>query len=415
MTSAHSFPGARGTFSLAALNDASVTHLKSGHFIVQAQERILYGQPAAQAVIAEVARYGCERVFVVSTRSLGRLENGPLQRLERALGDRHIGTFAAVRSHTPREDVIAGALAAREAGADLLVAVGGGSVIDAAKVMQLCLWLRLESPDALEAYRGGAAPAVARKFCPPANAIRMIAVSTTLSAAEFTASAGLTDTTINAKQSVSHRLLVPRSVVLDPQATLDTPPWLLFCTGIRAVDHAIESYCSPAANAATECTSLLGLTLLSQSLPAIKADPQNLDARLKAQFGMWQAIAANAAGVPNGASHGIGYVLGASYDIAHGHTSCIMLPAVLKWNAAVNADRQRALSVAMGMPDDDAADLVANLVKSLDQPACLRDVGIQRADLPNIAARAVGHGPVKTNPRPVRTTEDAMEILELAF
>jgi maleylacetate reductase len=243
----------------------------------------------------------------------------------------------------------------------------------------------------------------------------MIAVSTTLSASEFTSSAGVTDTTIPAKQSISHRLLVPRSVVLDPAATVATPQWLLFSTGIRSVDHAVESYCAEQASPVTEATSLLGLKLLSTALPAIKANPTDLDARMQAQFGMWQAIAANAAGVPNGASHGIGYVLGATYNVPHGHTSCVMLPAVLKWNAVVNADRQRGLAAAMGAPDREASDLVKALVSALDQPTSLREVGIKRADLAQIAQRSVGHGPVKTNPRPVRSAADVMEILELAW
>ena len=102
---------------------------------------------------------------------------------------------------------------------------------------------------------------------------------------------------------------------------------------------------------ATEATSLQGLRLLSRALPAIKRSPRDLASRLEAQFGMWQAIAAGAAGVPTGASHGIGYALGATFGVAHGHTSCVMLPAVLKWNAAVNAERQKALSEAMGAPD----------------------------------------------------------------
>jgi maleylacetate reductase len=392
-----------------------VAPLISGHFIVQAQERILFGQLASRSLLEEVERYGCERVFVVSTRSLSNLPQGPLQEIERALGSHHVGTFGTVRAHSPREDVVAIANAARDAQADLLVAVGGGSVIDATKTAQLCLWLRLDSPAALEPYRGGAPAEVARKFSPPENAIRMVAISTTLSASEFTSSAGVTDATTNTKQSFMHRLLVPRSVILDPKVTLDTPPWLLFCTGIRAVDHAIESYCSPRATPATESTSLLGLTLLSESLPAIKAKPDDLDARQSAQFGMWQAIAANAAGVPNGASHGIGYVLGATYGVAHGHTSCVMLPAVLKWNAAMNADRQRALSAAMGSPDRDASELVKELVHKLEQPTSLREVGIKRDALPTIAQRSLGYGPVKTNPRPVKTIEDVMEILELAW
>src|SRR5690606_33127915 len=154
-----------------------------------------------------------------------------------------------------------------------------------------------------------------------------------------------------------------RCVILDPAATLDTPDWLLFCTGVRAVDHAVESYCSLVANPATEELSLHGLRLLSRSLPKIKASRDDLAARLEAQFGMWQAQAASVSGTGTGASHGIGYVLGATYGVPHGHTSCVMLPAVLSWNAHLNGARQKALSAAMGQPDRPASELIAALVK----------------------------------------------------
>jgi maleylacetate reductase len=389
--------------------------LPSGHFTIQAQERVLFGQPAEQAVLAEASRYAAHRIFVVTTRSLAALSTGPLQRVEQALGALHVGTFAAIRAHSPREDVIAAANAARIAKADLLVAVGGGSVIDATKAVQFCLWMDLDSPEAMGPYRTGAPTDAARRIVAPSDAIRMIAISTTLSASEFTSQAGVTDSETNSKQSFSHRLLVPRAAILDPTATLDTPAWLLYCTAIRAVDHAVESYCSLLANPATEPTSLQGLRLLSQSLIAIKNDPSDLAARLQAQFGMWQSIIASAAGVPMGASHGIGYALGASYGVAHGHTSCVMLPAVLHWNSIVNAERQRALSEAMGAPDRLAADLVAELVQVLDQPGSLRAVGIKREDLDSIAASAVGYGPVRHNPRPIKSAADVREILELAW
>jgi maleylacetate reductase len=386
-----------------------------GAFFVQAQERIVFGEPAGEAVAAEVARYQARRVFVVSTRSLERLADGPLQRIVVALGDRHAGTFAAIRAHTPRADVIAAAGAARAAHADALVAVGGGSAIDAAKGVQLCLWHGLDSPDAMEPYRNGFGAGGTRAIEPPADAIRMIAVSTTLSAADFTPVAGITDEERREKQMFLHRLLVPRVVVLDPAATLDTPGDLLFASGIRAVDHAVESYCSPRANPATEPLSLQGLRLLHRSLPHIKARHGDLDARLEAQLGMWQAISASAAGAGSGASHGIGYVLGATFGISHGHTSCVMLPAVLRWNAAVNADRQRGLSEAMGEPAGEAAMLVADLVATLGQPGSLRAVGIARADLDTIAERALTYPPVRANPRPIRSAADVREILELAW
>jgi maleylacetate reductase len=130
---------------------------------------------------------------------------------------------------------------------------------------------------------------------------------------------------------------------------------------------------------------------------------------------MWQSIAAAAAGAGSGASHGIGYVLGAGYGVPHGHTSCVMLPAVLAWNAAVNHERQRALSEAMGAPDRPASALIAELIATLDQPGSLRAVGISRDDLDVIADRALAYPPLRINPRPVTTAAQVKEILELAW
>jgi maleylacetate reductase len=390
-------------------------NLAEGSFSVTAHDRIVFGTPAGEAVISEAERYDASRVFVTSTRSLAKKKDGPLQRLERALGSRHVGTHSAISSHSPREDVVAGANAARMAKADLLVAVGGGSVIDATKAMQLCLWLGLESADAMEPYCVGFERTKLSPVTPPADAVRMISVSTTLSASEFTENAGITQSRTNTKQSFKHRLFAPRTVILDPAATLDTPDWLLFCTGIRSVDHAVENYCNERANLATEALSLQGLKLLSQALPAIKRSPSDLAPRLEAQIGMWQAIAPSASGVPTGASHGIGYALGATFGVAHGHTSCVMLPAVLKWNAAVNGERQKALSTAMGAPERPAHELVKELIAGLDQPTDLRGVGIKRENLAEIAQRALNYHPVQVNPRPIRTEADVMEILELAW
>lgn len=391
------------------------TGIRSGTYLIQAQERISFGKPIEQALPAELDALDARRVFVTSSRSLTSLTDGPLQWVERALGARHVGTFGSIRAHSPREDVIAGAKAARAAGADLLLAVGGGSVIDATKAMLLCLWHTIEDVDLMEPFRFGTDPKIAKPVVVPANPVRMAAVPTTLSAAEFNWTAGVTESRKKAKQSFRHRLFVPRAVILDPAATLDTPDWLLYSSGIRAVDHAAESYCSLIANPATEVLSLHGLGLLARSLPAIRADPTALAPRHEAQLGMWQSIAASVAGAGIGASHGIGYVLGAGYGVNHGHTSCVMLSAVLRWNASVNGDRQRALSQAMGAPDRPAADLVAELVAALGQPGTLRAVNIPREELDRISVRALDYPAVLANPRPIRNASEVREILELAW
>lgn len=395
------------------MSDASRS--ASGHFNISASERIVFGTPLEEAILAEADRYGAKRIFLTSTRSLAKLANGPLQRAERALGARHVGTHAEIASHSPRKDVIAGAAKARAARADLLVAIGGGSTIDATKAMLMCLWLGLETIDAMEPYRAGIDGAEGRKVTAPADPIRMLAVSTTLSASEFTSTAGVTLSATNTKQSFLHRLMAPRTVILDPAATLDTPQWLLFATGIRAVDHAVESYCNPKANLATEAQSLQGLRLLYRSMPRIKDNPADLGARMEAQFGMWQAIAPSVSGIGSGASHGIGYALGATFGVPHGHTSCVMLPAVLTWNAHLNGERQKALSEAMGAPGRPAGELVKELVKRLEQPSSLREVGINRDKLDEIAKRALVYKPVQINPRPIRSAADVREILELAW
>lgn len=394
----------------------SSTALPRGIFTMQAQERVVFGEPAGEALTTEIKQRGARRVFVTSTRSLAKLSDGPLQVIEKALGSLHVGTFSAISSHSPREDVIAGAAAARAAGADIIVAVGGGSVVDATKAMLMCLWHGVDSPAGMEPYRSGRDDGrIPTPMAPPPDGSRMIAIPTTLSAAEFTPNAGITNSETHFKQSFSHRLFVPMTVILDPEMTRATPEWLLVSTGIRSVDHAVESYCSPTANPATEPLSLQGLRLLHRALPAIVERPDDLAARLDAQSGMWQAIAASIAGAGSGASHGIGYVLGSGYGVPHGHTSCVMLPAVLRWNASFNGDRQKALSAAMGAPERSAGDLVAELVQRIGQPGNLRALGIKRESLPDIAERAMTYAPVRRNPKKINGPADVMEILEIAW
>ena len=389
--------------------------MQSGIFSIQAQERIVFGTPSPEAVAAEAEYFDAKRVFVTSTRSLAVLSDGPLQRVEQALGSRHCGTFSTISAHSPLEDVIAAANTARSVKADLIVAIGGGSVIDASKVVQLCLWQTIDNVNDLRPYAAGNQWSQGSALNVPADAIRMVAVPTTLSAADFTSLAGITDKSAGTKLAFKHRSLVPRSVVLDPEATLNTPDWLLFSTGIRAVDHAVESYCCPQANLATETLSLRGLTLLSDSLRKLMAHPEDLQARMTAQFGMWHAIWPATSGIYHGASHGIGYALGAGFGIPHGHTSCVMLPAVLQWNAEVNGDRQKAVADAIGNSDIPAWKGIRELIASVGMPCTLRDVGITRGNLDEIAQRALEYQPVLLNPRPIKEQKDVMEILELCY
>jgi maleylacetate reductase len=119
-------------------------------------------------------------------------------------------------------------------------------------------------------------------------------------------------------------------------------------------------------------------------------------------------------GVPMGASHGIGYVLGAVFDVPHGHTSCIMPPAVMRWNTPANADRQAVVSVAMGRPGTDAATVLDAFISGLGMPRSLGAVNIVREHFPRIAEQAMGTPWVPRNPRPIKGPAEVREILELA-
>jgi maleylacetate reductase len=118
------------------------------------QEQVIYGWPALEALTDLSKAFGAHRLMITSTASLAG-PGGLAQRLAKNYGAACIGIFAGVSAHSPREGVIAGAAEARRLGADLLVAVGGGSVIDATKVMQLALWGGVESVEGLGAYRVG--------------------------------------------------------------------------------------------------------------------------------------------------------------------------------------------------------------------------------------------------------------------
>jgi maleylacetate reductase len=379
-------------------------------------ERVVYGKPAGAAVLAEAERLSAKRIFVTTSKSVA--QSALMADVVCALGARHVGTYAGITAHSPRPCVIEGAKLAREAAADLIVAVGGGSVIDATKVMLIALWQNATKIEDLDAYRAGrpkegaAPPAEAIK--PPPGAVRMIAVPTTLSAAEFNAFAGITDLRHGIKESFGHRLIVPQVIVLDPAATLATPMDLMLSTGLKAVDHAVERLCSQQAHPFAIGTATEALKLLAKALPAHKERPDDMETRLDLQFGMWLSIGAGTSGVGVGASHGIGHVLGAACHVPHGHTSCVMLPSVLRWNLPANADRQKRISEAFGRPDVSAADLVAKLVDTLGLPGRLADVGVGRDRFQEIAEKAMHDRAVLNNPRPIKQPAQVVEILELA-
>jgi maleylacetate reductase len=375
------------------------------------QDTVIYGRPAHEAVLELAKRYKASRIFLLTTRSLGAAA-GLAERLASDLGPLCVGVFDAIASHSPRTDVIAGAAAAREAKADLLVALGGGSVIDATKLMQLCLWADLRRTQDLGAFRLGRG-ADRKDASQTPSGVRMIAIPTTLSAAEFTPTAGVTDGENKVKEAYAHPDLAPRAVILDPAVTLSTPPRLWFSTGMKAVDHAVEQLCNLERAPMADALAAEGLRLLARGLAAAHENPTDLDARAQCQHGMWLAISGAASGRGMGASHAIGHTLGGSYDIPHGITSCITLPGVLAWNRAYARDQEAVVSKIMGKRALPAADVVRDLVKVLGLPWRLSEVMIGRSHFRAIAEHTMHDRGIRSNPRPIKSADDIVEILEL--
>jgi alcohol dehydrogenase class IV len=388
--------------------------MQSGRVGFGHMEEVIFGKPAAEAV-AEISRkHDAQRVFLMVSGTLNR-ETDEIEKLRRALGNRCAGVFDRMPPHTPRGAVIEAAAQARAAKADLIATLGGGSITDGAKAVQLCLANDIRTAEALDDYRPVKQPD-GTMGPPPCKVptVRQVTVPTTLSAGEFSAISGVTEERRRVKELFRHPGIIPRAVVLDPAVTVHTPEWLWLSTGIRAVDHCVEGVCSGEANPYGDAQALHGLSLLARGLPRVKADPKDLDARLDCQLGSWLSMAPLAAGVPMGASHGIGYVLGAAFDIPHGHTSCIMLPSVMRWNKPVNAERQALVAAAMGRPGEDAGDVLDAFIAGLGMPRSLHAVKVGPEHFERIAEQAMGTPWVPRNPRKIAGPAQVREILELA-
>lgn len=378
-------------------------------------ERVIYGTPLAEALSQEIERIGANAVYVLASGTLAR-QTDVIDRVRDLLGNKLAGVCTKIGAHTPRIDVVAAANAAREARADALLTVGGGSVTDAAKMVGLCLGNDVSDPAQLDAFRATIHPD-GRTERPPVKppGIRSIAVPTTLSAGEFTWFAGCTDTVRQVKESFGHPLMMPCSVILDPAATVHTPEWLFLSTGIRAVDHAVEDICSINPQPLSDGTSIHALRLLSHGLRVVKQDASNLEARLDCQLGAWMSIMGSQNGVTKGASHGIGHVLGGTAGVPHGYTSCVMPSPVLRFNQPVNAERQAWVSEALGRPGMQAADAVADLIANLGLPGTLRDVGVKAEQLDQIAEGSMHDRWVHTNPRKIAGPADVRALLDAAW
>ena len=236
--------------------------MHKGRVVFGAMDEVVFGHPASEAVVAQMDRLGAARGFLMVSGTLNR-QTGEIEKIRKALGSRCVATFDAMPPHTPREAVIAAAGQAEAAGADLIVTVGGGSITDGAKAVQLCLANDVRTVEDIERIR------THKGVAPPMNAptVRQISVPTTIAGGEFSAIAGVTNARTKVKEMLRHELVMPRAAILDPALTVHTPEWLFLSAGVRAVDHCVEGICSSEANPYADAQALHGLSLLARGLP----------------------------------------------------------------------------------------------------------------------------------------------------
>ncbi len=320
----------------------------------------------------------------------------------------------ACPQHTTRTVVVEAARQAADLNADLVVAIGGGSVVDAAKIVLMCMEHQIFEESGLDGFEVVSTPQGPKPGPFRAPKVRMIAVPTTLSGGEYNAGSLVTDTRRKLKQIFNHPLMMPRSIILDAEITRHCPQTLWLGSGTRAMDHGIEAICSTSGNPLVDSVCLRGLRYLHDGLLRTKDNPDDIEARKMCQFGSWLSAFGLQSRVLMGASHAIGHVLGGTCDVPHYLCTAVMMPSVLRYNQPATAEAQTHIAEALRAPGTEAGEAFGNFIEKLGLPRRLSDVGVKEDQFRLIGETAMPHIFARANPQPLRTVDDIVDILRLA-
>lgn len=350
-------------------------------------------------------------VFLVSDP--GVIRAGLVAPIQSALAEAGFSvTLFDALSQNPRDtECLEGAALFREAAADVVVAVGGGSAMDTGKTIALC------GPN------GGAPADYADGRLPYTNIAPIVCIPTTAgTGSEVTRSAVITESTTHRKMTLKHAALRPTLAVLDPVLTYSVPPAITAATGVDALVHAIEGYTCKVTNPISQAFGAKAMQTIVRALPAAYANGQNEEARHAMLEGSLMAgLCFGSADVA--AVHCLAEALGGLYDTPHGVANSVFLPYVLKFNAADNKPMHAALARYMGFAsdadtEDQAIDKliggITELTQSLQIPR-LKDLpGIREEDFPRIVELSMKNGSTPSNVRTI-TSEDYLAILQEAY
>lgn len=366
--------------------------------------KLIIGSGRVASVAEQVLDLGAKRVLLVSDSGISK--TGLLEPVRGALGSLLKASFTDIPQDSALEVVDAAALVGREAGVDAIVSVGGGSVIDTAKAVAICIGAGGKAVDhiGIRTMRGVPIP-------------HIVIPTTAGTGSEVTNGAVIHNTELQQKVYILDDKLIPQVAILDPQMTAKLPKQLTASTGMDALTHAIEAIVSKLGNPISEGLALQAIRLIVEHLPVCIDQPGNLEARVHTQIAAsiagWSFSIAN-----TGLTHGMAHALGVVSGVPHGTANGILLPHVMRFNVPAAADKLALIADALGCEKVDdqttyatsAAQAVAELLKRIGHPTRLSEVGVQTQAIDRCAELALIDDATTTNPRGVKSTGQIVEL-----
>lgn len=351
--------------------------------------------------LKEFKEYG-KNAFLVTGKTFV-LKSGLLQKIEGLLHEEGMEThrFCEVEPNPSVETVEKGARVCRDAGCDCIVAIGGGSPLDAAKGIAVLS----RNEGGLRDYFG------VEKF--RNEPLPIIAIPTTAgTGSEVTRYAVITDWQARTKKVVNSYRILPKIAILDSVLTLEMPPSLTAFTGMDAFSHALESYLSIHSNEFTSMLSIDAMKIIIDNLPQVMKKPGNLDLRRNMLFAsMVAGITINRTGTI--IVHGMGYALTLNYRLLHGESNALLLPVVIKHLSGGYREKLKKLKKIF---DDDIWNIILGLNKKTGIPKNLESAGIKKEELEELAQRAMIDCERSLKNIPVKMdVEDFRKIFKQAF
>ncbi|HID56081.1 TPA: iron-containing alcohol dehydrogenase [Candidatus Poribacteria bacterium] len=376
----------------------------SGMFELRYPSRLIFGNGCFDRLGEVAAEFGRKALLVTGRRAMR--ESGTLDKALKLLRESNVKTaiFDKVEPEPSTDTVDEGVRIAKEQGCDLVVGIGGGSAMDAAKAIA-CL-VRNEG-SASEHQRG--IRRIEREGLP------FIAVPTTAgTGAEVTKNAVLIDKSRNVKASIRSPLMLAKVALVDPLLTLSAPPRVTAGSGMDALTQAIESYVSLASNPISDALAIRAISYIYDFLPRAFESGDDVEAREKVMLGSFMT-GLSFANASLGAVHGLAHPIGAHFGVPHGIACAILLPHVMRFNLDVRREKYAEIAAAMGAEPDPETSIekVEELMARLDLPRGLSHFGVKEEELEKVAGDAGGSS-LNNNPNPT-TKEDLIEILRNAL